>query len=144
MHVSTILKEKGTSVFSIKPQASLAEAADLMTSKRIGSVVVTDQTGRLCGILSERDIVRALSTVGLEAMSMPLSDQMTASVHTCTRDETVDRLMELMTERRIRHVPVIEDDRLIGLVSIGDVVKHRLAETEMEARAMREYISANQ
>ena len=143
MYVATILKEKGTAIFTLGPSASLMEAAAMLTEKRIGSVVVLDEAGQLSGILSERDIVSAVSGKGPEVLHHPVADFMSTKVFTCHSDETVDHLMELMTAERIRHVPVVENNNLIGLVSIGDVVKHRIAETEMEAEAMRQYIAAN-
>jgi len=143
MQVRHLLNDKGGSVIGILPSASLAEAARLLTEKRIGAVVVTDEAGGLAGILSERDLVRALAAAGAEALSHPASRYLTADVVTCGLSHTMEDLMEMMTRGRFRHVPVLDDDgRLCGLISIGDVVKNRIAETVREAEDLRVYISA--
>ncbi|MEM8786214.1 MAG: CBS domain-containing protein [Pseudomonadota bacterium] len=143
MLVSTVLKDKGSAVYTARSGQSLEDVAKLLAEKRIGAVVVTNQFGEIDGILSERDIVRAMAVAGGAVINQPASDFMTKSVFTCSPDETVDDLMELMTSRRIRHVPVVDGRRLIGLISIGDVVKHKIAKAEMEFEAMRQYIAAN-
>jgi CBS domain-containing protein len=120
----------------------LSDAAKLLSERRIGAVVIVDGVGKVRGILSERDIVSAIATHGPEALLRPAGDYMTTNIFTCTRSDTVEKLMELMTSRRIRHVPVIDQGRLAGIVSIGDVVKLRIAETEFEAQSMRAYIVA--
>lgn len=140
MHVSTILKAKGSGVVTIAPIATLAQAARLLTSKRIGAAVVM-QGGQLLGMLSERDIVRAIAVSGAEALERPVSEVMTSRVVTCALNDTVDELMDVMTEGRFRHLPVMERDEVIGIISIGDVVKHRIAETVMESEALRLYIA---
>ena len=140
MNVAGILKLKGHDVLTLGPSSTLKEAADALTHHKIGAVVVADDDEAL-GILSERDIVRAVSLGGSTAMTAPISRYMTEKVVTCGYEDTVDQLMEAMTSGRFRHVPVVEGGRLKGIISIGDVVKHRIAETEQEAEAMRVYIA---
>jgi CBS domain-containing protein len=142
MTVAQILKTKGRDIVTLPPHRSLAEAARLLEEKRIGAVVVTGPDGSIAGILSERDIVRALARDGAEALSHLVSRHMTSKVETAHEGDGVLEIMELMTAGKFRHVPVVEEGRLTGIISIGDVVKHRLAEMEAEARAMRDYISA--
>jgi CBS domain-containing protein len=141
MTVARILAEKGRSVVTVEPQRTLDEAIHLLAEKRIGAVVVGDAEGAVLGILSERDIMRALARQGAGALDALVSAHMTTSVVTCTRDTSVEDLMHLMTEGRFRHVPVLESGRLAGLISIGDVVKRRIAAVEAEHQAMRDYIT---
>lgn len=138
--VNSILNAKGTEVVTIEPVATLAATAKLMSARRIGALVVTGPDRRVAGIVSERDIVRTLAERGAAALDEPVGQVMTRKVVTCTRGETIASIMERMTEGKFRHVPVVEDGQLIGIVSIGDVVKHRLAVIESESAAMREYI----
>jgi CBS domain-containing protein len=140
MIVSKILSAKGGNVVTIEPTATLAEASGLLAQHRIGAVLVTGAGQRIVGIVSERDIVRALAAHGANALTLPLTDVMTRKVVTCTRADTIAELMERMTGGKFRHLPVIEDDRLVGIISIGDVVKMRLLEMEHEQNAMRDYI----
>ena len=140
MNVKTILSTKGTGVVTIEPNVTLEAAVAMLTKHRIGAVVVLGADQRVIGILSERDIVRSLAEFGAAALSMPLSQVMTRKVVTCSESETVGAIMERMTTGKFRHVPVIEQDRLVGIVSIGDVVKHRLSEIEGESAALRDYI----
>lgn len=140
MTVRTILSTKGNHVTTIEPTATLEAAIDLLALHRIGALVVLGPERRVFGILSERDIVRALAERGAAALKEPLSQAMTRKVVTCTQAETVSAIMELMTTRKFRHVPVVQQDRLLGIVSIGDVVKHRLMEMESESEALRGYI----
>jgi CBS domain-containing protein len=140
MTVKAILASKGYTVQTIPPAATLAEAAKLLDARRIGAVVVSDPEGRVVGVLSERDIVRRLAQHGADALDLTVSETMTRRVATCQETDTVGDLMEQMTNGKFRHLPVVEDDRLIGIVSIGDVVKYRLGEFEAESSAMREYI----
>jgi CBS domain-containing protein len=142
MQVRHILRDKGREVITIPIDATLSEAACLMASKRIGAVVVRERDGSLGGILSERDIVRALARASVNALPQAVSLYMTRAVATCCEDDSVDDLMEMMTRGRFRHVPVVNEDRLTGIVSIGDVVKTRIAETVQEAQSLREYITA--
>ncbi len=141
MHVASILDIKGHDVVTLAPGKTLSDAARTLESRGIGTVVVTDGNTVL-GILSERDIVRAIARLGVSALSAPISEHMTKSVKTCARADTLHSLMERMTEGRFRHMPVIEAGQLAGIVSIGDVVKFRLGELEYEASAMREYIAS--
>jgi CBS domain-containing protein len=140
MTVKAILATKGSDVITIEPAADLAAAAKLLAEKRIGAVLVTGAEGRVVGILSERDIVRAVAVRGPDALRVPLSEVMTRKVVTCTQAETVSVIMERMTAGKFRHVPVVEQEKLIGVISIGDVVKHRLQEMEQESSALRDYI----
>jgi CBS domain-containing protein len=142
MLVRHILGEKGREVIAIASDATLSEAARLLARKRIGAVVVHDAAGTLAGILSERDVVRAVADGSVAALAHPVGTYMTRAVATCAEHDTVDALMEMMTIGRFRHVPVLEDGQVSGIVSIGDVVKTRIAETLREAQSLREYISA--
>lgn len=141
MHVASILKVKGQAVETVRVDATLMAAAKRLSSKRIGAVVVTDKSGRIAGIVSERDIVHTLAKEGVVSLDWPVSEIMTREVLTCTNDDTIDELMSRMTARRCRHLPVVSDGALAGIISIGDVVKHHIAEVEMEAMAMRDYIA---
>jgi CBS domain-containing protein len=140
MNVKTILSLKGSHVTTIEPHATLEAAVALLAKHRIGALVVLGADQRVIGILSERDIVRALAELGAAALTTPLAQAMTRKVVTCDEAETVGGIMERMTTGKFRHVPVLEQDRLVGIVSIGDVVKHRLSEIEHESAAMRDYI----
>jgi len=140
MTVSTVLSEKGRQVVTIEPGASLADAAKLLAERRIGAVLVLGADRRLVGIISERDIVRALAARGPAALDEPVSQTMTRRVETCNEGETIGSIMERMTAGKFRHMPVVDQGRLVGIVSIGDVVKHRLQEMERESAAMRDYI----
>jgi CBS domain-containing protein len=139
MNVATILKAKGYNVVTASPGMTLAEAARLLSEKRIGALVIM-QGRQILGILSERDIVKTVAYAGAEALERPVRDVMTSRVVTCSLNDSVDELMDEMTDRRFRHLPVVEDGELVGIVSIGDVVKHRIAETIMESEALRFYI----
>lgn len=141
MNVEHILSEKGRTVVTIEPDRTLNEAVRLLASRRIGAVVVAREPESLTGILSERDIVRALAEEGVQALDSPVSRFMTGRVVTCTPRAAVDEVMEMMTRGKFRHLPVVSEGRLLGIVSIGDVVKHRVAEIEAEHKAMREYIA---
>ncbi|HUJ03779.1 MAG TPA: CBS domain-containing protein [Rhizomicrobium sp.] len=142
MQVKHILREKGREVVTIAADATLSEAARLLARKRIGAAIVRDADGSIAGILSERDIVRAVADASVNALAETVSRRMTRAVTTCVESDTIEELMELMTRRRFRHVPVVENERLVGIVSIGDVVKTRIAETVREAENLREYIAA--
>lgn len=141
MKVASVIAIKGGNVVTVGPSATLKEAADILTTAKIGAVVVADGHEAL-GILSERDIVRAVSRGGGGTLSAPVARFMTERVTTCSLDDTTDQLMDLMTGGRFRHVPVVDDGKLCGIISIGDVVKHRIAETEFEAEALRLYIAS--
>jgi CBS domain-containing protein len=140
MNVKAILSTKGNGVVTIDPNATLEAAVAMLTKHRIGALVVLGADQRVIGILSERDIVRSLAELGVAALSVPLAQVMTRKVVTCGESETVAAIMERMTTGKFRHVPVIEQDRLVGIVSIGDVVKNRLSEIETESAALRDYI----
>jgi CBS domain-containing protein len=142
MAVAQILKSKGRDIVSLPPQRTIAEAAKMMAERRIGAVMITAPDGSLAGILSERDVVRALAVKGAEALDHALSLHMTTKVTTGTENDSIQAIMELMTIGKFRHLPIVEAGKLVGIISIGDVVKHRLAEIEAEAQAMREYITA--
>src|SRR5262249_12128105 len=140
MTVSIILAAKARDVFTIKPGATLKPAVALLAEKRIGAVLVLGADNRIVGILSERDIVRAVAGAGAAALDEPVSQSMTRKVSTCTDSETIASLMERMTVGKFRHLPVVDQGRLVGIVSIGDVVKHRLQDMERDSAAMRDYI----
>ncbi len=141
MTVAHILAAKGRDVVTIQPHRTLNEAARVLSEKRIGSVVVAGADKAVLGVVSERDVVAVLARDGVAALDEPVSRYMTAKVVTCTSASTITDVMEKMTNGKFRHIPVVEDGRLAGIVSIGDVVKHRLAEIEAEHQAMREYIA---
>lgn len=141
MTVARILAAKGKDVITTQPHRILTEAAALLTARNIGAAVVSDPHGRVLGMISERDILHAIGEGGAAALGDAVSKHMTVAVVTVHEDEAVDCVMEKMTLRRCRHLPVVNDDKLIGLVSIGDVVKYRLQQLEHEHQAMREYIA---
>jgi CBS domain-containing protein len=141
MQVKDLLATKGRDVATISQGRPLADALRALRERGIGALVVTGASAPLVGIFSERDAVRAIAVHGGEVLAMSVADFMSSDVATCTESTTIDSLMAMMTERRIRHVPVVDDAILVGLVSIGDVVKHRIAEIETEHRAMRDYIA---
>jgi CBS domain-containing protein len=140
MTVKAILSSKGSEVFTIDPTASLATAVGILSQRHIGALVVLGAEQRVIGIVSERDVVLALAARGAGALDEPLSQVMTRKVSTCTQEETVSVIMERMTTGKFRHVPVVEQERLVGIISIGDVVKHRLTEMARESEALRDYI----
>jgi CBS domain-containing protein len=143
MNVATILKHKGAEVAWVGPNTTLQEAVHLLDGKRIGATLVLDPSMTILGIVSERDIVKAMAAHGPACLQMPVASVMTTSVKTCRASDTIDQLMSQMTAGRFRHVPVVEDGRLLGIVSIGDVVKLKIAETELEVTAIRDYIAAH-
>lgn len=142
MLVSQILKRKGDLVFTTTPAETIAAVASLLNGRGVGALVVLDAGGQVAGIVSERDIVRVVAERGAEALSEPVSNCMTRDVHFAEPGETVDALLNTMTDRRIRHLPVCQKDRLVGLVSIGDLVKSKISEVEAEAEGLKSYISA--
>ncbi len=139
MTVRAILDTKGHQVESVQPGAKLSAAVKLLGEKKIGAVLVTN-LGRIEGILSERDIVRVLSERGAEVLDESISNVMTRKVVSCKQSDTVGAIMEMMTLGKFRHLPVVEDGKVVGLISIGDVVKWRVQEYEREQEALREYI----
>ena len=140
MRVHGVLRTKGSEVVTSEPSATLLEAAVALQKHRIGAVLVTGADGSVAGILSERDIVHAIAYFGIDALSRSVGETMSVDVVSCSPEDSLEQLMETMTERRIRHLPVIADGALIGIVSIGDVVKRRLAEISEESRALSDYI----
>ena len=140
MTVKAILSAKGGEVVTIEPTAKLAAAARVLAARKIGALVVTGPDRRIVGIVSERDIVHELAAHGAQSLDLPLTDVMTREVVTCRASDTVNSVMERMTAGKFRHLPVVEQGRLAGIVSIGDVVKHRLQDMEREQSAMRDYI----
>ena len=143
MLVSDLIKEKGAGVITTSPATTVAEAADIIASKRIGAVVVTELGDKVVGIISERDIVNGLSKSGANLLKLPVSDVMTRDVFTCATTEDVNQLRREMVTRRARHIPIVEDDKLIGIISMGDIVKNRLDELEDETQQMRDYIATS-
>lgn len=143
MSVARILEEKGPDVFTVSEDASIHDAVKALGEHRVGAMVVVDAGHHIKGILSERDIVGAIAKRGASALSEPVSALMTRDVITCTEDMPINRLMELMTQGRFRHLPVEREGRLAGIISIGDVVKRRIAEVEQEAAEIRHYITSS-
>lgn len=141
MLVAEILKDKGGAVFSIAPDATVAEAASELNTRRVGALVVCDGE-RVVGVFSERDLVRVVAEEGAEGLGRPVSERMTSDVVFAQPAEGVAVLMERMTDRRVRHLPVLRDGRLCGVVSIGDVVKCQIAEAAREAESLKSYIAA--
>lgn len=139
MTVRAILDTKGREVFSIGPDAKISQAVKILADRRIGSILVMTND-RLDGVVSERDVVRALSERGAGILDEPVSRIMTVKVMTCEWTDTVSLIMEKMTDGKFRHLPVVEDRQVVGIISIGDVVKHRLKEYENEQEALRDYI----
>ena len=140
MTVKAILSRKGTDVVTVEPKASLTETVKMLASKRIGAVVVIGLDRRVIGILSERDIVRAIGERGPQVLDETVDSVMTRKVVTCAENDTVAAIMERMTAGKFRHLPVVENGRLAGIISIGDVVKSRLEEIQKESEALKEYI----
>ena len=140
MNVKAILAAKGGDIVSIEPPADLSAAAKLLSEHRIGAVVIRGAGGRLAGILSERDIVRAIAEQGADALAAPVGQVMTRNVTTCGENDSIADIMERMTAGKFRHLPVLRETELIGVVSIGDVVKQRVGEIEQDAEALRGYI----
>ena len=143
MLIQHILATKGGDVIAVRPDATLADAVATLRTNRIGAVIVSDDDGTtVSGILSERDVVRVLADDGPTALDRAVADVMTAEVFTCDPSATLEQLMGIMTEKRIRHIPVMADGRLVGVVSIGDVVKHRVGELAQEARTLHDYVTS--
>jgi CBS domain-containing protein len=138
--VKTILAAKGSDVTTAEPTATLETAIGILVEHQIGALVILGADHRVIGVLSERDILRALAERGAGALTEPLAPLMTRNVPICDQSATVSSIMEQMTTRKSRHVPVVEQQRLVGIVSIGDVVKHRLMQMEHESEALRDYI----
>lgn len=141
MSVAAILKDKKPGVIAAKPGDSIEQVCQLLADKGIGAVLVLKPDGGIAGILSERDVVRGLSMIGTDLLQQSADSIMTRNVMVCSSHDTIEDVMHLMTRRRIRHLPVVDEGRLVGMISIGDVVKRRIAETEMEAEALKQYIA---
>ena len=142
MSVASILKVKGGEVVTASAEATVREIASLLGQHRIGAVLITGPGGTIEGIVSERDIVAGVAKSGAEALGRPAGEVMTRDVHVCDPDDSIYEIMNVMTEQRIRHLPVVVEGELRGIVSIGDVVKQRIAEVEYEADEMKRYISS--
>ena len=142
MAVAHILKQKGGNVLTVKPADSVQSIVDTLAKHRIGAVVVVDEAGGIAGIVSERDVVRAMAGSAAGVMAKPAADIMTVKVRTCSPSDTEADLMALMTEHRIRHLPVLAAGKLAGMISIGDVVKLRMEMMELEAEQMKTYIAS--
>lgn len=142
MSVRSILDDKGYDVSSISSDETLAEAADFLAGNRIGAVIVSRPDNEIAGILSERDIVRAISQDGESALSAPITDYMTSDVKTCHSQNSIMEVMEQMTNGGFRHLPIVENDRLLGIISIRDVIKYRMEEVQREAEDIKAYIAA--
>ena len=140
MILEQILRDKGRQVYSVAESATLKEAAELLDARKVGAMVILNEGGQLIGVISERDIVRAVARGGPAALKSSVADSMTRAVETARPSETIESAMARMTDRRIRHLPVVDGGRLIGVVSIGDLVKWRIAEATAEVAAIRSYI----
>ena len=142
MYVKNILARKGNNVISISPESTMLETAKVLRENKIGAILACDEGGKMCGVISERDLVIAIAKHGGEVLDKNVGDFMTTGVYTCKEEHSIKHVMEVMTSRRIRHLPVVGDDgSIIGMISIGDVVKERMSETEAEAEALKAYIS---
>ena len=141
--VLDVLKHKGYSIVTVAREQTIASVVDVLTRNNLGAAPVVDESGQLIGIISERDIIRGLPEYGYELLQLPVDSLMTCEVVTCSLEDSVVGLMEVMTNRRIRHLPVVQNGRLRGIVSIGDVVKQRLAEAQFEVDELRRYISSS-
>jgi CBS domain-containing protein len=142
MRITDVLRRKGDTVATISPDQSVSALLDALAEHKVGALVVTDADGAVEGIVSERDVVRHLQSRGADVLNQPVKSIMTSPVHTAEPDTSLEQLMVLMTERRFRHVPVVVDGRLAGIISIGDVVKHRIDELQIERDQLTAYISS--
>ena len=142
--VDSILKDKGHDIISVTPDTEVFDTAHILRENRIGSVLALESNGQIAGVISERDIVRGLSEVGLDVLEHPVSEIMTKEVVVCHPDDNMATVLSLMSNRRIRHLPVMQGDQLVGIISIGDVVKTRINELEDESSSLRSYISGRQ
>jgi CBS domain-containing protein len=141
MRVADVLRTKGSEVATVPPKVSVTGLLEDLARYNVGALVVVDEKGTLVGIVSERDVVRRLDERGAELLSVPVSEIMTSPVVTCGPGDAIDGLAETMTERRIRHMPVLEDGRLVGIVSIGDIVKSRISQLESDREQLESYIA---
>jgi CBS domain-containing protein len=141
MHVERILSLKGNDVISVATNETIGVAANILSENRIGAILIRDDDGFVRGVLSERDIVRGLADMGPRCLETGVAELMTRDVVFCGPEDDIDTIMAIMTNRRIRHLPVMQDNQLLGIISIGDVVKFRIEEIKSEADAMRQYIA---
>jgi CBS domain-containing protein len=141
MTAAAILKHKGARVETVRPNATVQQVCDLLAGRHIGAAIVVGNAGEVVGVVSERDIVQALSKHGAASLTRAIDEIMTREVATCQLTDTSEAIMEMMTRGRFRHVPVVEGGRLIGIISIGDVVKRRIEDSDLERHAMRDYIT---
>ena len=141
MTVGSILKSKGNAVYTIDGGRMLADAAALLAERKVGAVVVVDDVNSIMGILGEREVVAAIAKYGAPVLTHPVRDHMVRDIAICKRSDSTERLMSVMTSSRLRHVPVVEAGLLVGIVSIGDIVKRRIADSEFEAKALHDYIT---
>jgi CBS domain-containing protein len=141
MNVAAILKAKGRAVATARPDATVLDIVQRLNAKKIGAIVVVGDNGQVAGIISERDVIRIIAEAGISGLQSPVSEVMTRAVVSCHEASALDELMEMMTKGRFRHLPVIDDGALVGIISIGDVVKHHVAEVEMEVSAMKNYLA---
>ena len=141
MIIGQILKSKASGVMTARPNDTIHEIAVQLTNRKIGAIVIVGDDGNVSGILSERDIIRLIAEHGTAALAMAAKEGMTREVVSCTRTNTLDEIMEMMTRGRFRHLPVLDDGALVGIISIGDIVKHHTAEVELEVSAMRGYLA---
>jgi CBS domain-containing protein len=141
MTVAAILGEKGGNIISAGPDTSLQEIAKTLASNRIGAIIILEKDGSVCGIASERDVVRQVAQQGNEALRSPVSVCMTRKVVSCSPDQTIDEVMGIMTRNKFRHIPVTSENKLVGIISIGDVVKRKIEQAERDAEEMKRYIA---
>jgi len=141
LYVRNVLERKGHEVISVSPENSLQETARVLRENKIGAVLACEEGGRMCGVISERDLVIAIAKHGASVLESKVADFMTQGVYTCHFNDDMKTVMEQMTTRRVRHLPVVDDEKIVGIISIGDVVKQRMAETEAEAEALMSYIT---
>ena len=142
MKLSEVLRNKGSEVYLLKSDDSIADAATKLTEKKIGALLVEDSDGKIVGILSERDIVGGMGPHGADLHDVRIAELMTTNLVKCTGQDTVLQAMARMTDRRIRHLPVFDGDDLVGVISLGDLVKHRISEVQAESEALRQYIAS--
>ena len=141
MNVASLLNDKIGELITLKISNNINDAVNILSTNKIGVVIIVDDKNKLQGILSERDIIRGMGKSGVDIMQLPVAKLMTASVQTCAANSSIDSIMKSMTEGRFRHMPVMDGDNIIGMISIGDLVKSRMKELEGEANAMRDYIA---
>lgn len=141
MRIADVLSTKGADVATVPPETGLPDLIEVLATRRIGAVVVTAPDGQVAGIVSERDVVRRLHALGADLVTATVADIMTADVQTCGRADAIDAVLQVMTAGRFRHIPVIDEGALVGIVSIGDLVKHRIGELQVERDHLEAYIS---